>query len=59
MLELDPGTAGHFHYRHVLGKVALASSEQMILEVNVCVELIGRAEMTNKDEDQEAPGSDF
>ena len=35
VLEEDPGTAGHFHNRPVLGLVALASSEQMVLEVNV------------------------
>ena len=34
VLELDPGAVGHIHYRQVLGLVALASSEQKVLEVN-------------------------
>ena len=34
VLEWDPGTAGHFHYRQVLGLVVLASGEQTVLEVN-------------------------
>ena len=40
--DWDPGTAGHFYYRQELGLVALASSENTILEVNVGVELFGR-----------------
>ena len=59
VLEKDPGAAGHFHYRKVLGLVELASSEQTVLEVNVRVELVGRAQMTNTNEIQEAPGSVF
>ena len=35
VLEQDPVTVGHFHYRQVSGLVALASSEQTALEVDV------------------------
>ena len=54
VLEYDPGAVGNFHYREVLGLVALASSEQAVLEVNVYTELVGRAQMTNTDETQVA-----
>ena len=45
------------NYRQVLGLVSLASSEQTVLVVNVCGELVGRAQMTNEDDTQVAPGS--
>ena len=48
-----------FYYRKALGLVALASSEQTVLEVNVYVQLVERDQMTKKDETQEAPGSFF
>ena len=35
VLEYNPGAVGRFHYRLVLGLVALASSEQTVLEVKV------------------------
>ena len=63
LLEYDPGKVGHFHYRQVLGVVALASSEKtvlvLVLEVNVCVAPVGRAQMTDTDVTQVAPGSGF
>ena len=43
----------------MLGLVALASSEQTVLEVNICIELVGRAQVMNTDEIQVAPGSVF
>ena len=39
--------------------MAQASSEQMVLEVNVCADFVGKASMTNTDDTQEAPGSIF
>ena len=42
-----------------MGLVALASRQQTVLDVNVCAELVGRAQVTNTDEAQEAPGSFF
>ena len=42
-----------------MGLVALASSEQTVLEVNVYIELAGRAQMMNTDEIQVAPESVF
>ena len=39
--------------------MALASSEKTVLAVNVYVELVGRAQMTNTDEIEVAPGSVF
>ena len=59
VLEWDLGTAEHFHYRQVLGLVALASSQQTVLEVDVCVELVERVQMTNTDYIQVALGSVF
>ena len=46
-------------FKPALGLVALASSEQTVLEVDVYAELVGRAQMTNTDEVQEAPWSAF
>ena len=39
--------------------MALASSEQMALEVSVFVELVGRAQMMNSDDNKVASGSVF
>ena len=39
--------------------MALASSEQSVLEVDVCIELAGRDQMTSIDQTQVAPGSVF
>ena len=46
---------GHLHYRQVMGLVALASSEQTVIVVNVYIELVGRAQMANTDEIQVTP----
>ena len=50
---------GYFHYRQVLGPVALASSEQTVFEVTVRVSLVDRAQMADTDEIQVAPGYVF
>ena len=60
VLEWDPGTAGNFHYRQVLGLVALATSEQAVFGgERIRLELVGKAQMTDTDDIQVAPGSVF
>ena len=39
--------------------VALSRTEQTVLKVNFYIELVGRAQMTDKDGAQVAPGSFF